>query len=647
MTDPLKFTSRQAFQAAVVFLFVMGGGWPCTGNAQSTASVQTLRQTGPMPEQVWNLAHGVEVFRPLEQDEYYQQVRAVLNPWATFLVRRIAYSGKLVYGDPLSRYCQVVANSLFKNQTTPALRCYLLVESSPDAFALSNGMVFLHTGLISRLENEAQLAFVLAHEMAHIRLGHLHQTMLAAADPKQWTDRQEAQAPDIHQNPEWEKAADLFAMNIYLKAGYPAHQAYRARMLTSANWSEADFAWPLKEPAPAVAVPEAELLADYWLPFASPGSTEYGSPAIPADLRRLARQSVASAFLHDQQYLPLLGWLAAHPDTEHKETLEAYAWYCLLRYQWAGKWWEVVPVDQELPTTLTPLPEKLQNQDDLAWMDAVGKAMAEAVNIDHSDAWVELMATNLLHHAEIPEWEKIAYWKKWLPQLPIPDLFPEPHFSQNILIAQPDRPRQESQQVKKGFALGINHLLVADPAYLAIDLRNSIGVKFRESMRSENLISQSIILSGKTLGMDITVLSAYAHQPYDLSLLDEMVTINTWLSARWQFGDLDILPYNELQKSLILKKYGAEGLLSTGIFAQTDAHRLPAYHLALGVMVPPYLPWALYFSLSPDQKVIFDASVYLPQNPQPALIYRRTMRIPDFDDLTESFIYDLLFQIQR
>jgi hypothetical protein len=55
----------------------------------------------------------------------------------------------------------------------------------------------------------------------------------------------------------------------------------------------------------------------------------------------------------------------------------------------------------------------------------------------------------------------------------------------------------------------------------------------------------------------------------------------------------------------------------------------------------------MYFSLSPDQKIIFDAAVYAPDYQSPWVSYQRTMRIPDFDDLSESFIYDLLLQIQR
>lgn len=45
-------------------------------------------------------------------------------------------------------------------------------EDSINAFALPGGPMFIHTGLIKAAENEAQLAGVLAHELAHVVLRH-------------------------------------------------------------------------------------------------------------------------------------------------------------------------------------------------------------------------------------------------------------------------------------------------------------------------------------------------------------------------------------------------------------------------------------------------------------------------------------------
>ena len=48
----------------------------------------------------------------------------------------------------------------------------LINEPSINAFALPGGPIFVHSGLIEAADNEAQLAGVLAHEIAHVALRH-------------------------------------------------------------------------------------------------------------------------------------------------------------------------------------------------------------------------------------------------------------------------------------------------------------------------------------------------------------------------------------------------------------------------------------------------------------------------------------------
>ncbi|HEY8518963.1 MAG TPA: M48 family metalloprotease [Gammaproteobacteria bacterium] len=50
-------------------------------------------------------------------------------------------------------------------------RFFVLRDPSPNAFALPNGHVYVHTGMLARLEDESQLAALLAHEINHVA-GH-------------------------------------------------------------------------------------------------------------------------------------------------------------------------------------------------------------------------------------------------------------------------------------------------------------------------------------------------------------------------------------------------------------------------------------------------------------------------------------------
>ncbi|MGI8468130.1 MAG: M48 family metallopeptidase [Pyrinomonadaceae bacterium] len=87
-----------------------------------------------------------------EVQEYVRRVGQSLIP---------AYQKNLPDGDP---------------QKIP-FKFYVVSEKSPNAFALANGIVVVHSGMITMLENEAQLAAVMSHEISHATQEHTWRQM--------------------------------------------------------------------------------------------------------------------------------------------------------------------------------------------------------------------------------------------------------------------------------------------------------------------------------------------------------------------------------------------------------------------------------------------------------------------------------------
>lgn len=84
----------------------------------------------------------------------------------------------LVYEDPgTNQYVESVGRAMLPAGPAPehvtwAFR--VLRDPEPNAFALPNGSVYIHTGLLSLMQNEAQLAGVLAHEETHVLNRHAY-----------------------------------------------------------------------------------------------------------------------------------------------------------------------------------------------------------------------------------------------------------------------------------------------------------------------------------------------------------------------------------------------------------------------------------------------------------------------------------------
>jgi len=83
----------------------------------------------------------------------------------------IQVSPTLVKDEALNAYVRRVICDLAGDQC-PSLRVYILDDPENNAFTAPNGMVVVWTGLLLRSQNEAELAFVLGHELTHYLKRH-------------------------------------------------------------------------------------------------------------------------------------------------------------------------------------------------------------------------------------------------------------------------------------------------------------------------------------------------------------------------------------------------------------------------------------------------------------------------------------------
>jgi predicted Zn-dependent protease len=82
----------------------------------------------------------------------------------------------LIYDDPaLTAYVNEVAQNLIpENVEEKGLSIEVKIIKNPllNAFAYPNGAIYVHTGILAKMDNEAQLATLLGHEMTHVTHRH-------------------------------------------------------------------------------------------------------------------------------------------------------------------------------------------------------------------------------------------------------------------------------------------------------------------------------------------------------------------------------------------------------------------------------------------------------------------------------------------
>lgn len=101
---------------------------------------------------------------------------------------RVEYA---LYDNPLAQdYVNRVGQSLVPNGSTRLYTFRVILNPIPESRALSTGTVYVSSGLLSIIDNEAQLAYVLGHEIGHIEKEHWKEDMLVAQGIQPYNEKQ-------------------------------------------------------------------------------------------------------------------------------------------------------------------------------------------------------------------------------------------------------------------------------------------------------------------------------------------------------------------------------------------------------------------------------------------------------------------------
>ncbi len=115
----------------------------------------------------------------------------------------------------------VVNNVMVTNNLDiqPEIRCRVLLTTPLESFTIGHTIV-VSRGMIDVLPDEAALAMILTHELAHIALGHHLNTKLAFNDRMFFPDERTFERMDFARDKEEEEAADKKAIELLNNSPY-------------------------------------------------------------------------------------------------------------------------------------------------------------------------------------------------------------------------------------------------------------------------------------------------------------------------------------------------------------------------------------------------------------------------------------------
>ena len=141
-----------------------------------------LRSTGPIPPDMKMTVEELYA-ADLQRAKKYAGSRGADRQQvmeASYQINKMMAGGRILYGDAVSHMVERIADTLLKDypELRSELRFYTVNSPEVNAFATGQGMVFVNLGLVAQVENEAQIAFILSHEIIHYYRAHAMEEMV-------------------------------------------------------------------------------------------------------------------------------------------------------------------------------------------------------------------------------------------------------------------------------------------------------------------------------------------------------------------------------------------------------------------------------------------------------------------------------------
>ncbi|WP_159038483.1 M48 family metallopeptidase [Brumimicrobium mesophilum] len=161
------------------------------------------------------VAERVESSKDIEKNDREQYAL-----YTNYSVNSLLNSGHILYGDPMTKFVNKVADKLLENEPglKRKLQFYVIKTNTTNALCTDPGIIFITTGLLSQIENEAQLAYVISHEIVHYQEKHLQKSFKKSKEQELEPTSSYEDMVLLSKDHEFE--ADANALKFYHAAGY-------------------------------------------------------------------------------------------------------------------------------------------------------------------------------------------------------------------------------------------------------------------------------------------------------------------------------------------------------------------------------------------------------------------------------------------
>lgn len=672
---------------ALLCIFILLLGTLCSVSAQTAGEYRLLVQQGEIPadflaDKDMNQALNVYGTRK-SQEKFY-----VRN---TFYLKQLITGGNVLFGDTVTAYLNKVADIILSDypQLRKELRFYATRSPGINAFSSQSGIILVNIGLIANLENEAQLAFILCHEISHYTANHPQKLFIKKTEGGKNVNATEQLLKTQLYTPVLEQEADSIGFLLYIKSPYALSEALSACKLIreTALYSSVPenfykntspffpdtipvyfrFQESLKELSPEeiFARKRKNKLLKMIPDKAVKGELCLNSSVMFDYIQKICRFEVCEYALEEQAYekaIYLASFWANYYQSEnvYLQKVKAYGWYGLVKYANTGRFWEVhedYQVKDSAYGRFCYTIEQIQGEN-LHFL-----ALKSVIN-SHKQYPDDL----LLQRVEEELWKETGrYYINQIQEegeilfsggIKLPDLwsaqssvFPlskirylmlegyKLKYSEEKNISEKARKQQQRKLISRGFNLGVDTIVAVEPTYQRVDIGQT-GDDFEISTAMQTGLVQKIEEYSARQKLKTYLLYTRQLRETQVNSFRRLSILNQWFREKSITKELGIIGFRQEELKKIRTHYGTPYFAWIGgvhLLRKTDENN--------GFSLEEIL--ALPFNTASRYETLYYTIVYDLRTEEYLIIYPRYVRMNNRADIFHSVIYDMLFQIKQ
>jgi hypothetical protein len=670
-----------------------------TAFTQTSANYELLKSSGAIPDHFLERSESkyktqlAEISR--EDSRYERKIQKRFYLESNYLGSQLLMSGKVLVNDPIGAYINQIADVLLKHDKELRSQLNFYVVKSPivNAFATDQGNIFINMGLIAKVKSEAQLAYIMCHEIIHFQRKHSIQRYVESEkiDENKGVYTQESLDDKIFLKSFYVKAqeteADSLGFLLFSKSEYSLSAATEALALLGTY--DLPFDQKSSNYIDFFTSPNFPLDSAGVMPLDSFSRKEYTSdfethPAVPdrvAKIQGLILQSDTTS----NHYIVSNELFSAHQLTARFEIAHYFlrkgayyeALYCAynLKLDYPDNQFLNDIVAKSIYGISRSITLELSLEDlESDWVDyskKVSRAMKyNSPEIQQLHYFLSQVDRKRFNQYAIDKlWQDYQSEKSEVTKLRLSGLLKDYHkhskkesdTSQFDLVNTPSlmaihdpsteqntSPQPKKRKRHKKNRPGIKNLIVLDPNYLKFDLRKENQVKYIASERSLNQYHEGLNKIANLLDMNVHVLSPASFDANDVEKFNDMALLNSYFEEknRTPFDNYSA-DYEAIQA--ICNRYGTDQLALLGTLSfHLDKDKLSSiFLLAWTAIVFPALPMGVYNITVPQYRTFNYAFVF--DLTQSTVVFNNVHRtkLNDISGTVKSALYYNLRQISR